>query len=97
MSRLPHVETSVKSMKLMKVSLASIAVLLFACALGGRASSAQSDSSASADPGYAYGSYELRVRATDEKPAERGYYARVRKRARGGARRVVFNVANPAQ
>jgi ketosteroid isomerase-like protein len=55
------------------------------------------DVAASGDMGYAYGTYELRTRQTDEKPAELGNYARVWKRERGGPWRVVFNVANPAQ
>ncbi|HEX8189537.1 MAG TPA: nuclear transport factor 2 family protein [Pyrinomonadaceae bacterium] len=57
----------------------------------------KSDVAASGDLGYAYGSYELRSKQSDEKPAESGHYARVWKRGRGGAWRVVFNVANPAQ
>lgn len=57
----------------------------------------KTESAASGDLGYAYGSYELRAKASDEKPAEHGYYARVWKRQRGGPWRVVFNVANPAQ
>jgi ketosteroid isomerase-like protein len=55
------------------------------------------DAAASGDLGYAYGSYELRTKTSDEKPAEHGYYARVWKRARGGPWRVVLNVASPAQ
>ncbi|HEX8146897.1 MAG TPA: nuclear transport factor 2 family protein [Pyrinomonadaceae bacterium] len=57
----------------------------------------KSDVAASGDLGYAYGGYELRAKRSDEKPAETGHYARVWKRERGGAWRVVFNVANPAQ
>jgi ketosteroid isomerase-like protein len=57
----------------------------------------KADVAASGDMGYAYGSYELRAKQSDEKPAEQGYYARVWKRERGGPWRVVFNVANPAQ
>lgn len=56
----------------------------------------KADAAASGDLGYAYGTYELRARQTDEKPAELGHYARVWKRERGGVWRVVFNVANPA-
>jgi ketosteroid isomerase-like protein len=55
------------------------------------------DSAASGDLGYAYGSYELRTKMSDERPAERGYYARVWKRDRDGRWRVALNVANPAQ
>lgn len=55
------------------------------------------DSAASGDLGYAYGSYELRMRASEEKPAGHGYYARVWKRLRGGPWRVVLNVTSPAQ
>jgi ketosteroid isomerase-like protein len=55
------------------------------------------DVAASGDLGYAYGTYELRAKQSDEKPAVRGHFARVWKRDRGGAWRVVFNVANPAQ
>jgi ketosteroid isomerase-like protein len=57
----------------------------------------KTDAAASGDLGYAYGSYELRTKVSDEKPAERGYYARVWKRERSGPWRVVFNVALPAQ
>jgi ketosteroid isomerase-like protein len=57
----------------------------------------KTDSAASGDLGYAYGSYELRMKPTDEKPSEQGYYARIWKRQRGGPWRVVFNVATPAQ
>jgi ketosteroid isomerase-like protein len=55
------------------------------------------DVAASGDMGYAYGTYELRARQSDEKPAVLGHYARVWKRERGGVWRIVFNVANPAQ
>ncbi|MFL6334748.1 MAG: DUF4440 domain-containing protein [Pyrinomonadaceae bacterium] len=58
----------------------------------------KADVAASGDLGYAYGTYELRTKQTDEKPAELGHYARVWKRDRSnGPWRVVFNVANPAQ
>lgn len=57
----------------------------------------KADVAASGDMGYAYGTYELRMKQPDEKPAELGNYARVWKRDRGGPWRVVFNVANPAQ
>lgn len=56
----------------------------------------KAEAAASGDLGYAYGTYELRNRRSDEKPAELGHYARVWKRQRGGRWRVVFNVANPA-
>ena len=56
----------------------------------------KADVAASGDLGYAYGTYELRSKPADEKPAERGNYARVWKRRPGGPWRVVFNVANPA-
>ncbi|HEX8285213.1 MAG TPA: nuclear transport factor 2 family protein [Pyrinomonadaceae bacterium] len=52
------------------------------------------DVAGSGDLGYAYGTYELRKTAADAQPAERGNYARVW-RHRGGAWRVVFQVANP--
>ncbi|HEX7313787.1 MAG TPA: nuclear transport factor 2 family protein [Pyrinomonadaceae bacterium] len=57
----------------------------------------KADVSASGDLAYAYGSYELRAKQADEKPAESGHYARVWKRERNGPWRIVFNVANPAQ
>lgn len=57
----------------------------------------KTDVSASGDLGYAYGSYELRTRRSDEEAAERGHYARVWKRGRGGAWRIVFSVTIPAQ
>jgi hypothetical protein len=44
--------------------------------------------------GYAYGTYELRAKPSDEKPSEQGNYARVWKRQRD-TWRVVFNVATP--
>jgi ketosteroid isomerase-like protein len=56
----------------------------------------KADVSASGDMGYAYGSYAIQAKGA-EQPSEKGYYARVWKRERGGAWRVVFNVANPAQ
>jgi ketosteroid isomerase-like protein len=56
----------------------------------------KAEAASSGDLGYAFGSYEVRVRLSDEKPAEHGYYGRVWKRERGGPWRVVFNVANPA-
>lgn len=57
----------------------------------------KADAAASGDLGYAYGSYELRTKQSDEKPTEHGHYARVWKRDRGGPWRIVFNVATPAQ
>jgi ketosteroid isomerase-like protein len=57
----------------------------------------KADVSASGDLGYAYGSYELRINKSDDKPAELGHYARVWKREGRGPWRVVFNVVNPAQ
>lgn len=57
----------------------------------------KADVAASGDLAYAYGTYELRTKQSDEKPAELGHYARVWKRDRNGPWRVVFNVANPAQ
>ena len=57
----------------------------------------KADVSASGDLAYSYGSYELRTKQADEKPAEVGHFARVWKRDRSGPWRVVFNVANPAQ
>lgn len=55
----------------------------------------KADVAASGDLGYAYGSYEIHPKGS-ERPSEKGYYARVWKRERGGAWRVVFNVVNPA-
>ena len=57
----------------------------------------KADVSASGDLGYAYGTYELRAKQSDEKPAAQGHYGRVWKRDRGGPWRIVFNVVNPAQ
>jgi ketosteroid isomerase-like protein len=54
----------------------------------------KTDVAASGDLGYAYGTYEVRAKSSDEKPTEQGNYARVWKR-QGGAWRVVFQVANP--
>jgi ketosteroid isomerase-like protein len=50
----------------------------------------------SGDLGYAYGTYELRSKPADEKPAEQGNYVRMWKR-RGGAWRVVLDVTNPVR
>ena len=57
----------------------------------------KADVSASGDLAYSYGSYELRAKQADGKPAEVGHFARVWKREGGGPWRVVFNVASPAQ
>jgi ketosteroid isomerase-like protein len=54
----------------------------------------KADVAASGDLGYAYGTYEVRAKASDEEPAERGNYARVW-RHQAGQWRVVFQVANP--
>jgi ketosteroid isomerase-like protein len=54
----------------------------------------KADVAASGDLGYAYGTYEVRAKSSDEKPAEQGSYARVWKR-KGDAWHVVFQVANP--
>lgn len=56
----------------------------------------KTDVAASGDLGYAYGAYAIQPKGS-ERPSEKGYYARVWKRERGGVWRVVFNVANPAQ
>jgi ketosteroid isomerase-like protein len=55
----------------------------------------KADVAASGDLGYAFGSYAVQAKGADA-PSEKGYYARVWKRQRGGPWRVVFNVANPA-
>jgi ketosteroid isomerase-like protein len=52
----------------------------------------KSDVAVSGDMGYAYGTYEL---MSGGRAAERGNYARVWKRQRGGAWRVVFQVVSP--
>ena len=55
---------------------------------------AQADVAASGDLGYAYGTYEVRSKASDAEASERGNYARVwRHNARGW--HIVFQVANP--
>ena len=56
----------------------------------------KADVAASGDLGYAYGAYALHPKGS-ERPSEKGFYARVWKRERGGPWRVVFNVVNPAQ
>ena len=54
------------------------------------------DVSRAGDLGYAYGTYELKTKASDEKPAEQGNYVRMWKR-QGGAWRVVLDVTNPVR
>lgn len=56
----------------------------------------KADAAASGDIGYAYGTYELRRRPYDEKPAEQGNYARVWRRS-GGPWRVVLQVTSPVR
>jgi ketosteroid isomerase-like protein len=56
----------------------------------------KTDVAASGDLGYAYGAYAVQPKGS-ERPSEKGYYARVWKRDRGGPWRIVFNVTNPAQ
>jgi ketosteroid isomerase-like protein len=56
----------------------------------------KTDVASPGDLGYAYGTYELRTKASDEKPSEVGNYARVWRRQSKGPWRVVFNVATPA-
>jgi ketosteroid isomerase-like protein len=55
----------------------------------------KAEAAASGDLGYAFGSYEARTKLSKGESLERGYYARVWKRERGGPWRVVFNVASP--
>ena len=67
-------------------------------ALEGRAEvvtwkAARAEVSRSGDLGYAYGTYELKSKASGEKPAEQGNYMRIWKR-QGGAWRVVLDVTN---
>jgi ketosteroid isomerase-like protein len=62
-----------------------------------RCEPSRTDASASGDMGYAYGTYELRTSPGDQKPAERGNYARVWRRTGKGPWRVVFNVTNPVR
>jgi ketosteroid isomerase-like protein len=57
-------------------------------------SPSKGDVAASGDLGYAYGTYEVRAKASDSQPTERGNYARVWRHDRRGWR-VVFQVANP--
>ncbi len=56
----------------------------------------KADVAASGDLGYAYGAYAIQPKGS-ERPSEKGYYARVWRRDRNGAWRIVFNVTNPAQ
>jgi ketosteroid isomerase-like protein len=56
----------------------------------------KADVAASGDLGYAYGTYEVRAKPSDEKPSEQGNYARVWKR-QGGAWRIVLDVTNPVR
>jgi ketosteroid isomerase-like protein len=57
---------------------------------------AKAEVSLSGDLGYAYGTYELKSKASDEKAAEQGNYMRIWKR-QGGAWRVVMDVTNPVR
>ena len=54
------------------------------------------DVSRSGDLGYAYGTYELKSKPSDEKPTEQGNYMRIWKRE-GGKWLVVLDVANPVR
>lgn len=54
------------------------------------------DVASSGDLGYSFGTYEARAKPADEKPSERGNYARVWKRV-GGNWRVVMDVTNPVR
>ncbi|MDT7690062.1 MAG: hypothetical protein QOE46_2821 [Acidobacteriota bacterium] len=56
----------------------------------------KADVAASGELGYAYGTYELRAKPSDEKPSEQGSYARVWKR-QGAVWRVVMDVTNPVR
>jgi ketosteroid isomerase-like protein len=51
--------------------------------------------SRSGDLGYAYGIYEYRRKADDEKPSEQGHYVRIWKRAPGQHWRIVLDITNP--
>jgi ketosteroid isomerase-like protein len=53
--------------------------------------------SRSGDLGYAYGSYEYRQKAADEKPSEQGHYVRIWKRAPGQRWRIVLDITNPVR
>lgn len=70
-------------------------------ALGGKTAfvtwkRAKADVASSGDLGYVYGTYELKAKPADEKPAEQGNYVRMWKR-QGGAWRVVLDVTNPVR
>lgn len=54
----------------------------------------KTDTAASGDLGYAYGTYAVMPRGS-ERPSEQGNYARVWRRQGKGPWRVVFNVATP--
>ena len=54
------------------------------------------DVSRSGDLGYAYGTYELKPKPSDDKPTEQGNYMRIWKR-HDGKWRVVLDVANPVR
>ena len=56
----------------------------------------KADVARSGDLGYAYGTYELKSKPSDEKPAEQGNYLRIWKR-HDGKWRVVLDVANPVR
>jgi ketosteroid isomerase-like protein len=51
----------------------------------------------SGDLGYAYGTYEYRAKAEDEKPSEQGHYVRIWKRAPGQNWRIVLDITNPVK
>ena len=56
----------------------------------------KADVARSGDLGYAYGTYELKSKPSDEKPAEQGNYMRIWER-HDGAWRIVLDVANPVR
>lgn len=51
----------------------------------------------SGDLGYAYGTYELKEKASDAKPSEQGHYVRFWKRQPDGKWRVVLDITNPVR
>jgi ketosteroid isomerase-like protein len=53
--------------------------------------------SRSGDLGYAYGTYEYRTKAADEKPSEQGHYVRIWKRTPGQDWRIVLDITNPVK
>ncbi len=53
--------------------------------------------SRSGDLGYAYGTYEYRAQASDEKPSEHGQYVRLWKRGPDGRWRIVLDITNPVK